>query len=232
MRISWVAAGAAVLVLAGCSGGDDDAAAPQTTAAAVTDTVALPPECENRADTIVFERTGSNPAGSQQLPLVTAVALPVPIVPDADRVRSTDQLRTEAAATDTLTYVIYVGDEEFPSTSVSLFSDGPSEEGKVRGSITLTPTSTPLKTGDVVQAGTPELDTFTTLSTLTADIKTAAGQFTAYRGDLQGEVRVLALTDDTLCIDADLTWPTSDGELRVDGVIRAVLAPRAITWFS
>lgn len=236
----------ALFVATGC--GDDSADSPAQTIVAQTlvaqtlpsstePAPSLPAECIPPPITVVAERDGSQPAGSAAFEVVSTAGLPVPLVPNADKSIPTDQVMARGAETDLLGYVMFFGDEAFTTDDISLFGGyEPDVAGKVRGAISVFPaTTTPLVAGQTVTpgpAGVPNL--FTTLNTITLDVKVAPDEQTMYLNSIEGSVTILGLTATSICLDVDLSWQNAgsgshpDGTLTVKGIFTADLAPRSM----
>jgi hypothetical protein len=108
-------------------------------------------------------------------------------------------------------------------------------EDNSRGFVSIAPSSPdrPLRKGDVVTPGPASgLNTFTVLTLVAMDLKAVPGELTSYLGDAEGQVEIVALTDEAMCLDVDLTWNYSDfgaeplGAVTIKGVFAAPLAQR------
>jgi hypothetical protein len=240
-RTSSAGASTALLIvtLVACGGGDDASGpdtAPGTVANTAPDTVPdtvvavpLPVECVTAPYSIVFERTGSEPAGSPSFAVVDAVALPIPIVPDPDGTGDQSEALAEAATTDLLGYSLIVADEPIDDGEIGLFGGYEPSEGRQRGFVSIFPSSpTPLAAGDVVVPGEPdELELFTTINLVGLDLKAAPDENNSYLDQAEGSVTVLAITPQALCLDVDLVWATGDGELTMRGVVTGRMLERS-----
>lgn len=221
-----------VAALVACGGGDD-ASGPDTAGTTIDtpDTVPapLPAECSLPPYVIEFERTGSEPAGSATFEVVDAAALPIPIVPDPDGTGDQGAALAEAATTDLLGYSLIVADEPIDDGEVSLFGGYDPSEGRIRGFVSIFPSSpTPLAAGDVVVPGTPdELELFTTVNLVGLDLKAAPGESNSYLDQAEGSVTVLAITPQAVCLDVDLVWATGDGALAMRGVVAGRMLERS-----
>ncbi|MDO8389156.1 MAG: hypothetical protein Q7V57_01605 [Actinomycetota bacterium] len=241
MRLRHGLALALVAVLATACGSDD--AAPRgsivwggSTPAADT---ALPAECVQPPFTVVAERDGDNAVGSATYEVTSTVGLPIPLVPNKDGAISGVDVMSKGADTDLLGYVLFFGDEQFGPGDVSMFGGyAPTAEGHSRGTVSIFPhTTTPLAAGDVLTPGLLDgLDMTTTLFRVTMDFKATPDELTSYLDTIKGSVRIVAVTETTLCLDVDLTWDYSDfssealGALTVKGIFTATLAPRTMAF--
>lgn len=235
----------AALLAVSCS--DDDAGSGnETTATSAQDTVAateaeidvggLPSECVPAPFSVVAQRDGEEPAGSQSFEVVGAAALPIPLVPDKAGTLSPAQVTEQGADTDLLGYVLFFGDEEFGPSDVSMFGGyAPTADGASRGTISIFPkTNTPIAVGDIFTAGALDgLEMVTTLQSVLMDFKATPDELTSYLNDIGGSVTVLGLTETALCLGVGLTWEYSNGSeakgrLIVKGTFTAPMAPRSL----
>jgi hypothetical protein len=201
------------------------------------DAVQLPAQCTAAPYTVVAQRTGDEPAGSESFQVISAVAVPIPLVPNADESIPSAQVMEQGATTELLGYSLLFGDETFGPADVGLFSGyAPEATGKSRGSVGIFPnTTTPLKAGDVlVPAPMDGLGMFTTLYNIIIDFKATPDESTAYVNEIEGSVTILGITDQEICIDVDLSWEVSsfgsdaDSTLTLQGVFTATLAERTL----
>ena len=200
------------------------------------DLVGLPQECAPAPYTVVAQRTGEEPAGSQTFGVVGTAALPIPLVPDEAGALSPAQVSEQGADTDLLGYVMFFGDEMFGPSDVSMFGGyAPTAEGASRGTISIFPkTATPIAVGDTLTPGTLEgLEMVTTLQSVLMDFKATPDELTSYLNEISGSVTVLGLTDTALCLGVGLTWEYSNGSeakgtLILKGIFTAPLAPRSL----
>ena len=198
---------------------------------------ALPEQCTPTPYTVVAQRDGERAAGSAAFEVVGAAALPIPLVPDKAQTLSPAEVNQQGATTDLLGYVVFFGDEPFGPADVSTFGGyEPEAAGKSRGNISLFPDSTtPLAVGDVLTPGSLEaLGMLTTFNRVNMDFKAAPDELSGYLDEIDGTITILALTDEVICIDVDLSWEYSDfsseadGVLTVQGIFTAPLAPRSL----
>jgi len=237
-RFAAVAVGA--LLLAACGGSDKGSSGGAPDAASTTEAPAgtLPAGCSLAPFTVVAQRDGEQPAGSATYGVVSAVALPVPLVPKSS-VSATDPgaVMAAGATTDLLGYVIIFGDEQFGPESVSLFGGyGPEAAAHTRGDVAIFPNSTtPLAAGDVLTPGALDgLGLTTTLFRVAMDFKATPDEVMSYMGDMRGTVTIVALTADAICLDIDLSWDYSDfssaalGTLTLKGTFAATLTDRTM----
>jgi hypothetical protein len=236
-----------LMSLVGCGDGGSDAGpangtgdgarstedgAPGTDAGATDSTAGepLPAECSLPPITVTVQREGSSPAGSATFEVLDAVALPIPIVPNPDSTLEPAAVAELAATTDLLGYSIVFGDEVIPDGSVSFGGYDPEEDGKVRALVTVIPASaTPLATGSVVTDGRAE-GLSIPVPTIGMDLQTSDDGTNAYLNSVVGQVEVLAITTDAVCLDVDLSWTLSQPEgntLTIKGVITGRLLDRS-----
>jgi hypothetical protein len=236
-----IAAGCVALAftVAACGGGDDGgdkASDGKSAAESQGDTGGFPAECKPAPYSVTAVRDGAKPAGSATFGVVSAAAIPTPLVPNPDNAMPFEEVMKAGDTTDLLLYSLIFADEEFDAKSVDMFSGyTPVGSGKARGFISIAPiSSAPLKVGDVVKPGELVLDLQTTLSQVGMDFKAAPDELNAYLETAVGQVTILGLSDSAICIDADLSWKYSDfgseavGTLQLKGVFSAPLAPRSI----
>jgi len=235
-------------LLAACGGGGDRSARPRNTestagagTAVSSDTssagTALPEECTPAPYTVVAQRDGGQPAGSSAFEVAGSAGLPIPLVPDKEQVLTPAQVNEQGATTSLLGYIVFFGDEPFGPGDVSTFGGyEPEAAGKSRGNIGLFPNSnTPLAIGDVLTPGTLEpLGMLTTFNRINMDFKAAPDELTGYLDGIKGSVTILALDNEFICIDVDLSWEYSDfsssaqGVLTVQGIFTAPLGARSL----
>lgn len=197
----------------------------------------LPAECTLPPFTVHVVRDGALPAGSETYEVIGAAAVQIPLVPDKAQTLSYEESVAKAASTDLIGYGLLFGDEAFGVNDVSLFGGyAPEAVGKSRGVVSVYPsTLTPLAVGDVV---TPQpmdaLGMFTTLNNLGMDFKAAPDEFMSYLNSISGSVTILGLNEESICLDVDLTWDTSDfsssatGTLTIRGIFTAPLTERTL----
>ncbi|HQZ35325.1 MAG TPA: hypothetical protein PK020_12945 [Ilumatobacteraceae bacterium] len=248
MRRGLVALGAAgLLLLAGCGDNGDGAISSQpvgtatantgsTNTAATADTGAttptvgagLPAECAMPPVTVVAQRVGSSPIGSDAFVVSDAVALPIPIVPDPDSSIAEADKKSLAAATELLGYSLVFADEPIESGLVLEYE--PTAEGKLRGAVSIFPSAgVPLAAGDVVVYGEVSGLSFS-LPTVGMDLASFDEDTNMYLDEPSGQVTVVGITDDAMCLDVDLTWAVSDpadNTLTIRGVVAGRLLPRS-----
>ncbi len=205
-----------------------------TTDAAVTTQptgVGLPAECVAPPVAVTAQRVGSSPLGSDVFGLIDAVAIPVPIVPNPDRALGADETKTLAATTDLLGYSLVFADEEITGPGSMFFQFEPSTADKLRGLVSIFPaTGVPLAAGDVVVYGQAS-GLSIPLPTIGMDLVAFDQSTNTYRNEPTGQVAVLGITDDALCLDVDLTWKVNkpaDNVLTIQGVFVGRLLDRSI----
>jgi hypothetical protein len=196
----------------------------------------LPAVCDPPPYRVAVMRDGDKPAGADNYRVVGSVAVPIPLVPNADGALSPGDVINEGKTTDLVMYSLIFGDEPIDPVGISAFSSyRPEAEGASRGFISIAPSDgTPLVAGDSIQPGSlASIGMQTTLNTIGLDFKTSPDELTAYTDGISGTVIVLGLTATALCIDADLSWRyvgsggDDGGMLTMRGVFTAILAERA-----
>lgn len=216
-RSSAVLSVAAVMLLAGCGASEGDPAV-----AGGQDDTGLPAACVLPPTSVEAARTGSSPAGGDAFEVADAVALPTPIVPNPDGALSREEMSARAASTDLFGYSLIFSNEPIAdgSIEVDLFDDVP--EGETLGTVTIFPAaSEPLAAGDVVTDGATK-GLSVPLPRIGADLRISTDDTNSYLDSPAGQVEVLALTADNLCLDVDLTWELNDPEgnvLTINGVL-------------
>lgn len=122
------------------------------------------------------------------------------------------------------------GDELIPDGSASFGGYEPEEDGKVRALVTVIPASAvPLAAGSVVTDGRAE-GLSIPVPTIGMDLKTSADGTNTYRNSVVGQVEVLAVTADAICLDIDLSWTLNQPEgntLTIKGVLAGRLLDRS-----
>ena len=237
-RVAWLAALAlSVALLVACGDGTKGGeGAGSTTEQALAGT--LPPQCALAPYTVTAERDGAAPIGAAEFGVVSAVAVEIPLVPNASEQLTAEEVLAQQATTDLVGYAILFGDEPIDPAGVSLFMGWePEGAGKVRGNVGIYPNSaTPLAVGDVITPGALDgLDMFTTLNRIGLDLKVEGGELNAYLGDPVGSVTIVGLTDEAICLDVDLQWEYSDfgaepvGTLTIKGIFAAAIATRTMS---
>jgi hypothetical protein len=229
MRGAWLLPITLLLVAVACS--DDDTASRPTDS---TLSSPLPTECRLPPFTVTAMRDGESPTGSERYEVVGAAVLPIPLVPDRDERLDLGEAQERGKSTSLLMYSMVFGDEPIDAGELSVFGGYEPTEDHTRGFVSIIPSSPdrPLRPGDVIAPGPAGLNTFTVLTRVGMDFKSVPGELTSYLDGAQGEVKILALTDEAMCLDVDLTWNYSDfsaeprGALTIRGVFAAPLAPR------
>lgn len=199
----------ASLLLAACGGGDgDEDAAEQTT---TTAEAALPAECQTPPVTLDLRAEGERPAGSDDFEATEAVALRTPILPGelAFDGSSLAAAQSKAEITPLAAYSIYLSDfevdqEELTGRGLGLITP---PDGGTLGVLSLVPaTEAGLAVGDVVTSEELGYETNSTLRQLSlmvmADGEIAGMPYT----DVTGQAEVLALTDEQICVNFDVTF--------------------------
>ena len=190
----------------------------------------LPAECSLPPVTATVQREGSAPAGSANFEVVDAVALPIPIVPNPGSTIEPAKVAELAATTDLLGYAMILGDESITGESAVSVGYDPVADGKLRALVSVYPSSaTPLAVGDIVTDALTEGLSFP-LPTIGMDLKTSEDGTNTYLNSVVGQVAVLAITTDTLCLDIDLSWTLNQPEgntLTIKGVFAGRLLDRS-----
>jgi hypothetical protein len=184
------------------------------------DAVDLPDECAEPPLTMALEGFGEEPAGSSDFEVTDAVVRRVPILTGVEGTTADPaelaELEARAAESPIALYSLYVADFEIDRSVLEGFGFGevtPPPGGTV-GTITIVaPNEDGLTTGDVVDGDTEiayeATTTFAPLGLLVAsDSRSGRDAYT----DVEGQVEVLALTDDVLCLGVDVTLIGLDGE--------------------
>lgn len=232
---------AAILALAACgddggSGGDDGSGSETPTDEGTDEgggeAADVPDECGEPPLTMALEGFGETPAGSADFEITDAVVRRVPIVTGVDGTTGDPdelaELEARAAESPVALYSLYVADFDIDRSSLEGFGFGevtPDPGGTV-GTITIVaPTDDGLAVGDVVDGDTEiTLDTTTTFAPIgllvATDERSGSDPYTG----VEGQVEVLALGDDVLCLDVDITLIGLDGE-PVSSAAGTVVAP-------
>ncbi len=195
-------------LLAACGGGGGSDAAEQTT---TTSEAALPAECQAAPVTVDLRAEGDRPAGSDAFEATEVVALRTPILPGelAFDGSSLAAAQSKAEITPMAAYSIYLSDFEVDQAELKgrgLGQITPPAGGTV-GVLSLVPaTDAGLAAGDVVTAEELGYETNSSLRPLSlmvlADGESVGMPYT----DVTGQAEVLALTDDQICVDFDVTF--------------------------
>jgi len=233
----------ALLALAACGDDGDGATNSQPGETAATPDTATPDtatplpsgagllaECVLPPVTVMAQRVGPSPIGSDTFAVTDAVIIPVPIVPNPDGALSAEETKALAATTDLLGYSLVFADEEITGGGSMFFQFEPSTAGKLRGLVSIFPaTGVPFVAGDVVVYG--EVSGLSIpLPTMGMDFAEFEQDLNTYRGDPTGQVAVLGITDEALCLDVDLTWKVNDpadNTLTIRGVFTGRLLDRS-----
>jgi len=206
---------------------------PATTDPATTEPIGagFPAECVLPPVTVTAQRVGTAPIGSDAFGLIDAVVVPLPIVPNPDDALTQEEMKVLATTTDLLGYTLVFADEEI-SRSINPFSIyEPSTAGKLRGQVGIFPSAgVPFAAGDVVVYGeVPGLSI--PLPTMGMDLaEFEQDLINTYLNDPSGQVEVLGITDEALCLDVDLTWDLNDPKgdvLTLRGVFTGRLIDRS-----
>jgi hypothetical protein len=237
------------LLVAGC-GGDDNAAntggpSTEATSTEVTSTdvaasdivsttapieTGLPAGCELPPISITAARVGAAPIGSDAFAVTDAVVIPIPFVPNPGSAMTDAQIAELAATTELLGYSLVFADEPIVGGGSDFFQYEPVTAGKLRGLVSIfPPAGVPLVAGDVVAYGVvPGLSI--PLPTIGIDLAAFEQPTNSYAGPPAGQVTVLGITADALCLDIDLTFSLNNpagNTLTIRGVVAARLLDRS-----
>ena len=206
---------------------------PATTDPATTEPIGagFPAECVLPPVTVTAQRVGTAPIGSDAFGVIDAVVVPIPIVPNPDDALTPEEMKVLATTTDLLGYTLVFADEEITGGGSMFFDHEPSTAGKLSGQVGIFPSAgVPFAAGDVVVYGevpglsVPALTMGMDLSEFEQDL------INTYLNDPSGQVEVLGITDEALCLDVDLTWDLNgprDNVLTVRGVFTGRLIDRS-----
>ena len=232
---------AALLILAACGddadvGGGGTGPPPESTGIAATEATAgtqsggagLAAECVAPPVTVVAQRVGSLPIGSEAFEVTDAVVLPLPIVPNPDGALEAQEVKALGTTTDLLGYSLVFGDEEIGGGQFLEYK--PSGTGKLRGLVSIFPAAgVPFAQGDVVVNG-EVAGLSIPLPTIGLDLAEFDQGTNMYLDAPTGQVTVLGITNDSVCLDLDLTWEMSDpadNSVTIRGVIAGRLLDRS-----
>lgn len=220
-RTTAVMAVAAAL-LAGCGGGGS---APE---AATTTQPTVPKACAAAPTTVDLRAGGDHPAGSERFDATKAVVLRTPVLPGEMAFDGSGlaALQSEAEITPLAIYTLYLSDyavdrDELTGRGLGVVTP---PAGKTLGLVSMVPTSKAgLQEGDVVKPGELGYETNSSLVPLSMQVLSDGNAETMSFTDIEGQAKVLALTDDQMCVDFDVKV-TKQGELVYAGS-GTVLAP-------
>lgn len=196
-----------LLAACGGGGGSEDAAEETTT----TTEAALPAECQAPPVTLDLRAEGDRPAGSEAFEATEAVALRTPILPGelAFDGSSLSSAQSKAEITPLAAYSIYLSDFEVDQAELTGRGLGvitPPDGGTLGVLSLVPPTEEGLAVGDVITSEDLGYETNSSLRQLSlmviADGQAAGMPYT----DVTGQAEVLALTDDQICVDFDVTF--------------------------
>ena len=180
--------------------------------------------------TATAQRVGPSPIGAEAFEVTDAVVVPIPVVPNPDGALSADETTSLAGTTDLLGYSLVFADEPIVGAGGMFFEYEPVTAGKLRGLVSIFPAAgVPFVAGDVVTYGVvPGLSI--PLPTIGMDLAAFEQSTNSYRDDPVGQVTVLGITQDSVCLDVDLTWTLNDpaeNTLTVRGVFAGRLLDRS-----
>lgn len=219
---------ALALVTTACDSGDSDGPSSADGPGRSGD---VPAECDRQPPyTIRAEGLSEPAAGAPEFEVVDAVAQRIPVVPNAEdgllEGEAKEQADAEAATTDLAIYAIHAADfpldpEEFDGFGFARVE--PPADGAMAVVSVLPPTAEGMSPGDVITHGEPEFEATTTFSTLGAYVQTSdRGPGDNAFTDMTGDVTILAVDDDTICVRADVSVMDGDDPVAViEGVIVA-----------
>ncbi len=223
------------LVTVACDSGDSEGFLstdePNQTGDAPSQSGDVPAECDRQPPyTIHAEALNQPVAGAPEVEVVDAIAQRIPVVRNAEgdllEGEAKEQADAEAATTDLAIYAIHAADfpldpEEFDGFGFARVE--PPADGTMAVVSVLPPTAEGMSPGDVITHGQPEFEATTTFTTLGAYLQTAdRGPSESAFTDMIGDVTILALDDDTICLRADVSVSDGDDPVAViEGVIVA-----------
>lgn len=217
-----------VIVTAACASGDSEGS---SAADGPSQSADAPAECDRRPPyTIRAEGLNEPAAGAPEFEVTDAVAQRVPVVPNAEggllEGEAKEQADAEAATTDLATYAIHAADFPLDPEEFDGFGFGrvePPADGAMAVVSVLPPTAEGMSPGDVITHGDPEFEATTTFATLGAYVQTSdRGPGDNAFTDMTGDVTILALDDNSICVRADVSVMDGDDPVAViEGVIVA-----------
>lgn len=236
----------AALVIGAC-GGDDDSSSDADAADDGGETPeesasSVPAECEIEPP-FTLEITGGDAlpqVDADGFDVTSVIASQQPIVPDPDGELTPDEIREQGATTPLVSYAVYLADFEMTAEDVGFLGPTPPDDGTLFFVAVVPPTEDGLRTGDVVEQGTPEFESVTTFGSLGVQYQTGTvddAPTLALDGDGTGTAEVLYLDDDRICLDVEIDGTMFGGETggepwSIDTVVSAELAPRSTLPFT
>lgn len=209
-------AAVAALVLASCGGSDDGNGSGASTeggaTAPSTSSQALPAACTKPPLSMRLEALGAAPTGGAEFKVTDAAARRVPIVlgekdGGTDAAATARQIK-KAKTSKVALYTLYLADysidrKELTGNGFGALKPPP---GGTIGTLSIVPSrDIGLQVGDVVTfANKPGYETSTTLSPLGLTIESDQHPGPDAYTDITGQVTVLALSDDLICLDIDM----------------------------
>ena len=222
---------AVALAAAACGGGGsdgDDAAAPEA---------AVPEACTTPPVTMDLRSGGDAPAGSDTFEVTDAVARRVAILPGqmAFDPSALSTLEAEAKVTPLALYSLYLADFEIDRSLLSGvgFGEVPTEAGQTLGVLTLVPdTEAGFRAGDVVADGELGYELTTSLVPLSLAVYGDGDDTGIAYTEVEGQAEILALDDDSICIEVDVTLSTGDDlAYAASGTVQAPVVRAADAFF-
>ncbi|MGH9164163.1 MAG: hypothetical protein ACRDZW_01445 [Acidimicrobiales bacterium] len=237
-RAAWVLA---TLALASCGGGDDGGGGGDAKAKTQTSTAAqaLPPACAKPPLTMRLEARGETPAGGPEFKVTDAAARRVPIVlgeKQGTDPASVARQTMKAKVSQVAFYTLYLSDSRIDRKELTGngFGNLKPPPGGTIGALSIVPgRDVGLKVGDVVTyAAKPDYETVTTFSAITLSIDSDQHHGPDALNDITGQVTVLALTDDVICLDINIEVVNAGAPvLAAKGVVAAQVYRSGESWF-
>ena len=161
---------------------------------------------------------GGPALGGHKVEITDAVARRVPILPKAKATTPSEQaaLAEQAGKTDLAAYSLYLSDFDIDRTELtgSGFGMITPPEGKTVGVLSIVPPKKQgLKAGDTIANDPIAYATTTTFAPVQLTVATSEDQTPRAYTDVKGQVEVLAVDDDQICLAIDVVFE-NQGELR------------------
>ncbi len=189
----------------------------------------VPAECRRPPLVMRLEGRYGVPSGGSGFEVTDVIARRVPIVPSTNASTGDPEFlekqRDRAATTSLAYFSIYLADFEIPRRELktSGFGDIEPKPGGTIGTLSIVPTRRRgLRAGDVVRDDELGYDTTTTFTSLSLIVRSSENQGFYPYTDVSGRVKVLALSDEQICVDIDVEFSNS-GDLMTaaEGVLVA-----------
>ncbi|MFN8018718.1 MAG: hypothetical protein U0P45_11405 [Acidimicrobiales bacterium] len=210
------------LLLAACGGGSSGGEAASTTEAP-----AAPAKCKAPPVTVDLEAKGDAPAGSSDFEVTDAVARRVAILPGemAFDPSALSNLESKASVTPLAAYSLYMADFRVPRTELTtgglgVVSPG---DGQTLAVLSMVPANEDgFIEGAVVQDGELGYESRSSMRPLQLTVLADGNATPQAYTDVAGQVEILQLDDEHLCVDMDVTFTNgSDVVYRAKGAIQA-----------